>query len=203
MFSSIGGMEILVILAVALMVLGPDHLPRVMRTVGKAMGELRKASTEFQRTLNVDLAEEEQKKTEKTASLPGQSATPKTEKPASSGEPSNPAVPHPYEKRNDDGTKKKKKRIAGVRKKKENAAASPSKDDSEAPPSADARLAAIRDSAEFVDMTAAPSENAAIQTPRAASRNAALGKARERAKPVRRRKSHTGPADPSSKNGAS
>ena len=56
MFSSIGGLEILVILVVALLVLGPDHLPRVMRTVGKAVGELRRVSTEFQRTVNTELA---------------------------------------------------------------------------------------------------------------------------------------------------
>lgn len=53
---NIGGPEILVILVVALLVLGPEKLPRVMRTVGKAVGELRRAGTEFQRTLNVDVS---------------------------------------------------------------------------------------------------------------------------------------------------
>ncbi len=56
---NIGGMEILVILVVALVVLGPDKLPGLMRTVGKATKELRKASTDFQRTINSEIADEE------------------------------------------------------------------------------------------------------------------------------------------------
>ncbi|CAK7011583.1 MAG: Sec-independent protein translocase protein TatB [Desulfovibrio sp.] len=55
----LGGGEILIILVVALLVLGPEKLPRFMRTVGKAVGELRRASTEFQRTMNLELAEKE------------------------------------------------------------------------------------------------------------------------------------------------
>ncbi len=53
---NLGGMEILVILVVALLVLGPDKLPNVMRTIGKAMGELRRVSTEFQRTIHTEAA---------------------------------------------------------------------------------------------------------------------------------------------------
>ncbi len=56
---NMGGMEIVVILVVALLILGPDKLPGLMRTVGKATKELRKASTEFQRTINTEMAEEE------------------------------------------------------------------------------------------------------------------------------------------------
>ncbi|MDL2209586.1 Sec-independent protein translocase protein TatB [Desulfovibrio sp. OttesenSCG-928-O18] len=52
---NIGGMELLVILAVALLVLGPDKLPKFMRTVGKGLGDLRRASTDFQRTMNTEL----------------------------------------------------------------------------------------------------------------------------------------------------
>lgn len=52
---NIGGMEILVIMVVALLVLGPEKLPGVMRTVGKALGELRKATTDFQRTMNAEI----------------------------------------------------------------------------------------------------------------------------------------------------
>lgn len=56
---NLGGGEILVILVVALLVLGPDKLPRFMRTVGKAVGDLRRASTDFQRTMNLELTEKE------------------------------------------------------------------------------------------------------------------------------------------------
>lgn len=52
---NIGGMEILVIMVVALLVLGPEKLPGVMRTIGKALGELRKATTDLQRTMNAEI----------------------------------------------------------------------------------------------------------------------------------------------------
>ena len=48
----IGSGEILVIIIVALLVLGPEKLPSMARTLGKAMGELRRMSTEFHRELN-------------------------------------------------------------------------------------------------------------------------------------------------------
>lgn len=43
----IGGTELLVILVVALIVLGPKSVPQIARTLGKAMSEFRKVSTEF------------------------------------------------------------------------------------------------------------------------------------------------------------
>ncbi len=55
----IGSTEFLVILLVALLVLGPKSLAKVSRTVGKYVGEFRRVSTEFQRTLNAEVAEEE------------------------------------------------------------------------------------------------------------------------------------------------
>lgn len=57
----IGSTEFIVILLVALLVLGPKSLAKITRTVGKYMGEFRRVSTEFQRTLNVEAAEEERK----------------------------------------------------------------------------------------------------------------------------------------------
>ena len=55
----IGSSELLVILIVAFLVLGPSHLPKIARTLGKAMGEFRRVSTEFQRTLNLEVEKEE------------------------------------------------------------------------------------------------------------------------------------------------
>lgn len=63
----IGGTELLVILVVALIVLGPKSVPQIARTLGKAMGEFRRVSTEFQRTLNTEIAVEEQEKRKKEA----------------------------------------------------------------------------------------------------------------------------------------
>jgi sec-independent protein translocase protein TatB len=42
------GPEILVIFLVALIVLGPQQLPKAMRTVGSVMAEIRKVSNSFQ-----------------------------------------------------------------------------------------------------------------------------------------------------------
>ena len=53
----IGSTELLVILVVALIVLGPKSLASVSRSLGKAMGEFRRVSTDFQRTLNAESAE--------------------------------------------------------------------------------------------------------------------------------------------------
>ncbi len=45
---NVGGPEILVIIVVALIVLGPDQLPKAMRTFGNVMAEIRKVSAGFQ-----------------------------------------------------------------------------------------------------------------------------------------------------------
>lgn len=45
---NVGGPEILVVLLVALVVLGPDQLPKAMRTFGNAMAQVRKLSNGFQ-----------------------------------------------------------------------------------------------------------------------------------------------------------
>jgi sec-independent protein translocase protein TatB len=43
-----GGPEIVVIMLLALIVLGPDQLPKAMRTFGNVMAEIRKVSSSFQ-----------------------------------------------------------------------------------------------------------------------------------------------------------
>lgn len=48
---NIGGGELLVILLVALIVLGPQRLPGAARQVGKVMGDLRRISSGFQQEL--------------------------------------------------------------------------------------------------------------------------------------------------------
>lgn len=52
----IGFPELLLIMVVALVVLGPQRLPEVARMLGKAYGQLRRASEEFQQTIRQDLA---------------------------------------------------------------------------------------------------------------------------------------------------
>lgn len=56
----IGSTELLVILVVALLVLGPKNLPKIAQTLGKAMGQFQKVSRDFQRTLNTEIALDEE-----------------------------------------------------------------------------------------------------------------------------------------------
>lgn len=50
----IGVPEIIIILAVALIVIGPKKLPDLAKTVGRAMGELKKATTDFKESIKID-----------------------------------------------------------------------------------------------------------------------------------------------------
>lgn len=58
---NVGGGEILVIMVIALIVLGPQRLPGAARQVGKVMGDLRRLSNGFQNELRsaVDTADTE------------------------------------------------------------------------------------------------------------------------------------------------
>jgi sec-independent protein translocase protein TatA len=52
----IGLPELLLIMVLALLVLGPQRLPEVARLVGRAYAQLRRASEEFQNTIRQDIA---------------------------------------------------------------------------------------------------------------------------------------------------
>lgn len=54
---NVGGGEILVILLVALIVLGPQRLPEAARKVGNIVGELRRMSSSFQNEIRTALDE--------------------------------------------------------------------------------------------------------------------------------------------------
>lgn len=69
---NVGGMELLVIALVALVVLGPDKLPKAIRQIGQVTGELRRISQGFQTDLKgaLDDAEkqaEAEKRTERAS----------------------------------------------------------------------------------------------------------------------------------------
>lgn len=55
MFGSLGVPEILFILALALLVFGPKRLPEMGRTLGRALGEFRKASNDLKRSFDAEL----------------------------------------------------------------------------------------------------------------------------------------------------
>ena len=50
----IGMPEFILILVVALIVIGPKKLPEVARTLGKAMGEFKRATSELRSAVNID-----------------------------------------------------------------------------------------------------------------------------------------------------
>ncbi|MEE8313212.1 MAG: Sec-independent protein translocase protein TatB [Myxococcota bacterium] len=57
----IGMPELLVILVVALLVLGPKKLPEIARSLGRGMAEFRRASSELRNTLYAPLEESPKK----------------------------------------------------------------------------------------------------------------------------------------------
>jgi len=58
MLANIGPQEILLILVVALLVVGPRRLPEIARSLGKGIRELRRAQDEVRKTIQVNLDEE-------------------------------------------------------------------------------------------------------------------------------------------------
>lgn len=57
-FGSLGLPEILFILVIALLVFGPSRLPEVGRTLGKAMREFRRATSDLKRSVEVEMSRE-------------------------------------------------------------------------------------------------------------------------------------------------
>ncbi len=50
----IGTPELILILVIALVVIGPKHLPEMARALGKGLGEFKKATNELKETINAD-----------------------------------------------------------------------------------------------------------------------------------------------------
>ena len=56
----LGVPELIFIMVLALLIFGPKGLPEIGRTLGRGMSEFRKASNDLKRTINVELALDEQ-----------------------------------------------------------------------------------------------------------------------------------------------
>ena len=67
MFGSIGMPELLIILTLALIIFGPRKLPELGRSLGKSLGEFKRASNELRNTLDEEIRIEEQRSTQQAA----------------------------------------------------------------------------------------------------------------------------------------
>jgi twin arginine-targeting protein translocase TatB len=85
MFGSIGFPELILIFGVALIVFGPKRLPDIGRTLGKALGEFKRATNDLKSTLEEEVRMDEQKRYIPPLAPPTQPPTSKIQTP---GEPS-------------------------------------------------------------------------------------------------------------------
>ncbi len=65
MFGPLGLPELILIFAVALLLFGPRKMPQIGRSIGRALGEFRRASNEFKRTIEDEVAADEVRQVER------------------------------------------------------------------------------------------------------------------------------------------
>jgi Tat protein translocase TatB subunit len=58
MFGTLGGPELFLIFVVALIIFGPRKLPEIGKSLGKMMGEFRRASNDFRSTIETEVEAE-------------------------------------------------------------------------------------------------------------------------------------------------
>ena len=68
MLGSIGMPELLIIFVIALIIFGPRKLPELGRSLGKSLGEFKRASNDLRNTLEEEIHVEEQTRPEPPAS---------------------------------------------------------------------------------------------------------------------------------------
>ena len=87
----LGMPELLVILAVALIVIGPKRLPDIARALGKGMREFRKATSEIKQNIDFDPRDYDPRAALKNITSPPPAPAPQPKEPApGQPEPENP-----------------------------------------------------------------------------------------------------------------
>lgn len=76
MFGPLGFPELVFILVLALLIFGPKRLPEIGRTIGKGMAQFRRATTDLKRTIETEIALEEEAPRNRPAGLPAPVPTP-------------------------------------------------------------------------------------------------------------------------------
>lgn len=64
-FGPLGVPEMILIFVVALLLFGPRKMPQIGRSLGRAIGEFRRASNEFKRTIEDEVAADELREVER------------------------------------------------------------------------------------------------------------------------------------------
>ena len=70
MFGPIGMPELIIILTLALIIFGPRKLPELGRSLGKSLGEFKRASNELRNTLDEEIRVEEERTSAQRAATP-------------------------------------------------------------------------------------------------------------------------------------
>ena len=98
MFGTLGGPELILIFIVGLVVFGPRKLPEIGKSLGRMIGEFKRASADFQRTVEDEVETEKLRKEVSTAEYGTAAALPESslQRPAPQ-EPAPPPEPAPQE----------------------------------------------------------------------------------------------------------
>jgi len=78
MFGTLGGPELILIFIVGLVVFGPRKLPEIGKSLGKMIGEFKRASADFQRTVEDEVETEKLRKEISSAEYPAPAPPPST-----------------------------------------------------------------------------------------------------------------------------